>query len=300
MELAEPWTNIGGAQLVQGRREEARQSFERAAALDPEGADPLIAFGLLAEEAGEPDEAARWYARAQAVPVPSSEAYWRAAGLAIEEGRLDQAREFLAHVPQADLRLPLAARRLATAERKAGRVELARTRVEGALREYPWDIPLWMLKAELLDQAGELKGALAARREALALAPDRVGTRNAVAWTLARLGHDLDEAERHVEAAIASLGRMPPLLDTYATVRVAEGRYADALELADEGLEGAGGGTRVDLLFRRAEALAGLGRRAEAERSLDEALGATAGSDATSSSWEESERRVRSILAAGA
>ena len=156
------------------------------------------------------------------------------------------------------------------------------------------------LKAELLDQAGDLEGALAARREALRLAPERGDTENALAWTLARLGRDLPEAEQHAERAIARLGRVPPLLDTLAWVRVAQGRYEAALALADEGLASATQDARVDLLFRRAEALAGLGRRESAEEALALARSEAAARDATSRTWPESERRVLQLLAANA
>jgi arylsulfatase A-like enzyme/tetratricopeptide (TPR) repeat protein len=298
MEQPEPWILIGNAQLLGGRFPEARQSFERAAALDPEKAAPLLAFGLLAERDGRLDEATRYYEQARALPVPSPEAYWRAAALAIERGQRGEAQRLLAQVPQADLREPAAAHRLAHAERAAGRSEIALTRVEGALHDYPWSVGLWLLKGELLDQAGRLEEALVARREALRLAPERGDAENAVAWTLARLGRDLPEAERHVEAAIGRLGRLPPLLDTFAGVRVAQGRFADALALADEGLASAADAARVDLLFRRAEALAGLGQREGAEQALALAQREAAGRASAASTWPESERRVQRLLGA--
>jgi tetratricopeptide (TPR) repeat protein len=296
LEQADPWISIGSVQLLRGDLAEARRSFERAGALDPEGARPLIALGLLEEREGRREAAARLYAKARELPVPSAEAYWRAAALAIEDGRRDEARQLLASVPQADLREPVTAFRLAQAERRAGRPELARTRVEGALQEYPWAAELWLLKAGLLDEVGDLEGALAARRETLRLEPDRPENENAVAWTLARLGRDLPQAEQHAEAAIARLGRLPPLLDTLACVRVAQGRYQEALALADEALAGASDSARVDLLFRRAEALAGLGRSEDAEAALALAQREAAARPTPGSTWPEAERRVRRLL----
>jgi len=300
MEQADAWLAIGNVQYLRGDLTEARRSFERAAALDPEKSTPLLALGLLEERAGRRDEAARYYARARELPIPSSAAYWRAAALAIEDGRRDEARSLLVHVPQPDLREPAAAHRLAQAERRAGRLELARTRVDGALQEYPWSVALWLLKGELHDEAGDLEGALAARREALRHDPERVEAENAIAWTLARLGRDLPEAEQRIESALQRLGRLPALIDTLACVRAAQGRYDDALALADEGLEGAFETARVDLLFRRAEALAGLGRREAAVEALALAQREATGRASASSSWRESERRVRRLLEGGA
>jgi hypothetical protein len=77
---------------------------------------------------------------------------------------------------------------------------------------------------------------------------------------------------------------------------MAQGRFADALALADEGLATASDAARVDLLFRRAEALAGLGQRESAEQALALARREAAGRKAGSSSWPESERRVVRLL----
>jgi Tfp pilus assembly protein PilF len=298
--VPEALISLGEAQLLQGRHAEARASFERAAALDPEKASAWLGLGLLAEREGRLDEAEKHYAHVRTLPVPSPDALWRLAALRIEAGHRAEARALLAEVPPAELRLPAAAERLARAERRAGRPELARTRVEGALREYPWSETLWLTQAELLDEVGDLDGALAARREVLRLAPDRPDAMNALSWTLARLGRELPQAEQYAERALRELGRRPALLDTLALVRIAQGRHGDALALADEGLAAAEKRDRVDLLYRRAEALAGLGRGQEAERALERAEQEAAAQPTASSTWSESERRVRRLLDAPA
>jgi tetratricopeptide (TPR) repeat protein len=186
--------------------------------------------------------------------------------------------------------------RLARAEDKAGRPELARTRIDGSLRDYPWISELWLMKAELLDHENDLAAALVARREAQRLTPGRPEAENALAWTLARAGSDLPEAEQHALAAIERLGRVPTLLDTLALVHVAQQRYGAALALADEGLASAKEGDRVDLLFRRAEALAGLGRRDDAEQALAAARVAAATTTSPWNTWGEAELRVKQLL----
>jgi Tfp pilus assembly protein PilF len=255
-----------------------------------------VGLGVIAELEGQLDEAARRYEQVRTLPVPSPEALWRLAALHIEAGRRDEARALLAEVPQAELRVPSAAERLARAERSAGHPELARARIEGALREYPWSETLWLTRAELLDQLGDLDGALAARREALRLEPDRPDALNSLSWTLARLGRDLPEAEQYAERAIQQLGRRPALLDTLALVRLAQGRHGAALALADEGLAAAEKRDRVDLLFRRAEALAGLDRSQEAEQALAHAVQEAAAQPPAWNTWSEAEQRVRRLL----
>jgi len=292
----EPLVVIGRAQLQQQRFDAAKKSFEQALALDPEKSEAWLGLGFLAEREGRVEEARQIYERVLALPLFSPEAPWRLAALHVESGRLAEARALLAQVPQAELRLPDAALRLARAERAAGRGELARTRIEGALREYPTIPDLWLLKADLLDEDGDLEGALRARLDALVLAPERADLQNAAAWTLARAGRDLPRAEALAESAIGQLGRQPPLLDTLATLRVAQRRFADTLALADEGLASAREGDRVDLLFRRAEALAGLGRREDSEQALALARREAGARPTPSSTWPEAEQRVRRLL----
>jgi arylsulfatase A-like enzyme/tetratricopeptide (TPR) repeat protein len=296
-QLPEPWIVIAKVQHHAGHDAEAKRSLERALALDPEKSHAWLGLGVLAEEAGKREEALELYERARALPNVTAEALWRSAALELEAGRRDAASTVLAQIPQAELRLPEAAQRLARAERDAGRPELARTRVDGALRAYPHVADLWLLKGDLLDQQGDLPGAMAARRKALDLAPSQPDAQNAVAWTLGRLGRNLAEADGLASRAIEQLGRTPALLDTLATVRVGQRRYDEALALADEGLAVATV-DRVDLSFRRAEALAGLGRREEAEQALARARSEAESSPRAWSTWPEAERRVAKLLGA--
>jgi arylsulfatase A-like enzyme/tetratricopeptide (TPR) repeat protein len=296
-EEAEPWIAIAKTQVAAERLDEARQSLERARGLDPEEPEVWLGLGHLAEQEGRSEEALRLYEHARSLPLVSPEALWRIAALQLEAGRRHEARELLVQVPQSELRVPEAAARLARAERAAGRPQLARTRVDGALRDHPNDPDLWALKAELLDREGDLRAALAARRNALRLAPDRPDLQNVVAWTLGRMGRNLAEADALASRAIAKLGRKPALLDTLATVRTAQGRFAESLALADEGLAAASAGDRVDLAFRRAEALAGLGRHEEAEAALALARQEAGAQKSAWNTWPEAERRVRRLLA---
>jgi arylsulfatase A-like enzyme/Tfp pilus assembly protein PilF len=296
-DLPDPWVLLARVQLENGHHEEARRSLERAVALDGEKAQTWLWLGAVAESEGRAEEAMEHYERARTQPNVPPAAFWRLAALQLEAGRRDAARELLAQIPQSELRFPDAAQRLARAERDSGRLDLARTRVDGALREFGHVPELWLLKAELLDQAGELREALAARRTALRLGPARADAQNAVAWTLGRLGRNLAEADALAARALAALGRQPALLDTLATVRIAQGRFAEALALADEGLPAASARDRVDLAYRRAEALAGLGRREDAERALALARREAEAHARAWSTWPEAERRVERLLA---
>jgi tetratricopeptide (TPR) repeat protein len=150
------------------------------------------------------------------------------------------------------------------------------------------------LEGTLLEEEGRLEEALAVREQALALEAESPIAANDVAWTLASLGRDLPRAERLAKAALEKVPREPSVLDTLAAIRLRSGETRAALEAADLGLAAASGASRPSLLLRRAEALARLGRRAEAERALDEAVSAPA--DRRGAGFEREAARVRSLL----
>ena len=222
---------IAKAQIQQGRFAEASRASRGRWRSTPRNPNRGSDSATSRRREGRGEEAIQLYERVRPLPLVNPEAIWRSAALHLEAGRRERARELLAGIPQAVQRTPEAAERLARAELVAGRPDLALTRLGGALRDFAWVPPLWLLKADLLDQQGDIEGALAARRSALELAPDRPVIQNVVAWTLGRLGRNLAEAEALAQSAIGKLGRRPPLLDTLATVRGARralGRLARA------------------------------------------------------------------------
>jgi tetratricopeptide (TPR) repeat protein len=164
--------------------------------------------------------------------------------------------------------VPQAAARLAWAERAAGRPDLARLRVTGALRSYPHAGELLLVDGELLEDEGKPAEALFARQGAHDAAPADPAAALALARSLALAGESLDRAPVLADAALAN-GRTPDTLEALALIRAARGEYDLALALADEGIAAAPG--HPALGFRRAEALAGLGRAADARAALAEA-----------------------------
>jgi len=134
---------------AEGAPERASHAYQEALGLDAEDAAAQVGLARLAEAAGRRDEARRGYRAARELPIPDAEAFWRLAALEIEDGSFDAARALLAQLPQPEVRKPAAAARLARAELSAGRPELARTRVEGALRSFPESPELKRLAEQL-------------------------------------------------------------------------------------------------------------------------------------------------------
>ena len=62
---------MGSIHETAGRGERARESFERAAALQPRAQSPLVALSHLAREAGNRSEAVRYIDRLAALPPPT-------------------------------------------------------------------------------------------------------------------------------------------------------------------------------------------------------------------------------------
>jgi choline-sulfatase len=170
------------------------------------------------------------------------------------QGRESEAGRALAALPSDVAPAAWVALAAARGDLAAGQPERARRRLELARARHPGDAELASFHAALLEQDGRLEEALAAREAALALSPEDPSLRNDVAWTLARLGRDLERAAQLVREALANAGEDPRLLDTLATVQLARGDAAAALTTVDKALEEARGPTRVHLLALRAEA----------------------------------------------
>ena len=93
-----------------------------------------------------------------------------------------------------------------------------------------------------------------------------------MAWTLARLGRDLDRALALARRAAGARPEDANVADTLATVHLARGEHGDAARIAGNALRGAAGPERGHLQYVRAAGLAGLGRRPEAREALAQAL----------------------------
>jgi len=148
---ANPRVLLGRIEEAAGRLDRADAAFREALRLDPEAGGAAVGLGRVAEARGELDAARAHYEKARTLRRIEAEALWRLAALEIERGGPEAARPLLAELPQSFARSPEAAARLARAERAAGRLDLARLRVKGSLREYPD-------ASELLELAEELGG----------------------------------------------------------------------------------------------------------------------------------------------
>jgi tetratricopeptide (TPR) repeat protein len=145
----------GRIEEAEGRLDAAEASFREAARLDPQAGGARVGLGRVAEARGDLAAARAYYEEARALRRVEAEALWRLAALVIESEGPEAARPILAGLPQSLARSPEAAARLARAERAAGRLDLARLRVLGSLRDHPEASELRQIEAELRTGEGE-------------------------------------------------------------------------------------------------------------------------------------------------
>jgi arylsulfatase A-like enzyme/Flp pilus assembly protein TadD len=233
--------------LQAGDADCATAALRRSLELAPGSGGPLATLGVIAEQRGDLGEAERLYREALGARAPAPAASWRLAALLLARGDRTEAFALLEATPSGLLADPLAALRLAEAENGAGHPDLALLRVEAALRRRPRNVALLRIAGALREVQGNLPGASQAREAALALAPEDVGLRNELAWSLAREGRDLDRALTLARGAVADGGRAPQLLDTLATVLVRRGEGGEALPLIEEARPGADDALRSHL-----------------------------------------------------
>ncbi len=125
-----------------------------------------------------------------------------------------------------------------------------------------------MLLADLYGMQGDNRQAQAIYREILGSDPRNVKAMNNLAMLLAIKGEHLDEAAKLIRQAIQLSGPVVSLLDTQASVLMAQKRPRDALaELGEIAVEG----ESANLQFRRAQAFAQLGDQATARLALESA-----------------------------
>jgi arylsulfatase A-like enzyme/Tfp pilus assembly protein PilF len=259
---------LGRSLELEGRTADAERAYRVARAVEPATGASATALGRLAEARGATAEAEAFYRAGADARVPDAEAYWRLAALELERGETDAAGALLDPLPPQELTRPDAALRLAEAEAHAGRYELGLLRIEAGLRRTPNSDPLLAMKASLLQETGRLEESLAIHERLLAAHPESPAAANGVASDLARLGRDLERAERLARATVEATAGDPGALETLAAVQLARGDPSGALKSVERALPRAESGNRELLLLRRAEAQARLGRRSQAQLSL--------------------------------
>lgn len=137
-----------------------------------------------------------------------------------------------------------------------------------ALQQHRRDLALLDAKARLLVAAEQFDDAAALYREILKQDASNFGVKNNLAELLALQGKNLDEALKLIAEAIDGVGPQPALLDTRATVHLARGEFARAVEDMQTVVAEL---PKPNRFFHLARALHAAGRTASAREALEEA-----------------------------
>ena len=260
---------LGHARLLAEaeRTDEALAEFERLHELAPDDGDVLLTIGLLALEAGRTEPARRYLESLLASGAHGDQANFyiaridddagervsaighyeavgpgplypdariRAAELIALEGDLPGGRERLERLA-AEVPDPALAPRLLVAEsrmlQQAGEPGEAVVVLSDGLERFPDDADLLYARALAADGAGDPDTLERDLANLIEMQPDNAHALNALGYHLADADRRLDEAETHLEKAVALEPDDPAILDSVGWLRYRQGRLDEAEEL---------------------------------------------------------------------
>lgn len=254
--------------LADGRAADARAQLDRAHAQAPDNPAVLFSLAQVAYQGKQYDDARRhlerFIALPRSVPRDNAPAFLFLAQIAEDQGRLDQAIDWLARVPRGDQWLPATVKR-ALLMGKTGRVEAAREMLQNTTVTQPRDrVQLISAEAQVLREARRHQDAfdvlarglermpddpdllydhgMAAEkldrlpvmetslRRLIELRPDHAHAYNALGYTFADRNVRLDEAQRLIERALQLAPDDAHILDSMGWVLFRRKDFPRALD----------------------------------------------------------------------
>ena len=241
--LTEAWFIQAALQFDTNALEPAQVSlkqFMELAASEPESDKVNAALtrayllsSQIAEKQGDIDAAEAWLNRIQNAPDLLGAQVRRAALLA-RHGKLTQARALIQSQPAAtpgDERMKLVAE--AQLLRDAGQFSEALAVQAKAVAQFPDDNDLLYDQAMLADKAGQPATMERMLRQLIAREPGYYHAYNALGYSLADRGVQLQEAKELVQKALTFAPADPFITDSLGWVEFRLGNYAKALQLLE-------------------------------------------------------------------
>ena len=221
---------VGILSLQVGDTAEAEQQLRRFVEIGRGDLDPARFYlGQIADQAGRPEDALRWYdqvvAGEHALPAKV-----RAAQVLLRQNKLDEARERLAaaraNAPGESRLVVAEAQLLRDAGRHADAYAFLARMLE-AQPDQPEILYETALTAEKLGYVDVLERHL---RRLMVLKPDSAQAYNALGYSLADRNLRLDEAAQLIDKALSLAPDDPFILDSKGWVLFRQGRPAEGLE----------------------------------------------------------------------
>ena len=242
-QFAEGWLLRGSLELDAGQNGQARTALStyvtllsgqdaNASETTPEGLEQAyLLLAQLAQEEGKLDQAKDYLAQIHG-NVPSLRAQTRLALILAQQGRLDEALALIRQLPEqhkGDARSKLGAE--VQILRDNGRYAEAYKALQQALVQYPNDADLLYDQALIADKLGQSADMEQILRRILATTPDYYPAYNALGYWLADHHQRLPEARQLVQKALAFAPNDAYIIDSLGWVEFRDGHTTLAMDL---------------------------------------------------------------------
>jgi tetratricopeptide (TPR) repeat protein len=261
---------LGDFYLERGRARDALVQFDRATAVRPDAAQPLVSKAQAHVALGEPDAAIAAAERVVKLRGQSPDAYLFLATTQQRVGRSADAVKTYRQALAKDPKHLGALRGLAAQYERDGQRAEAFKMLEEAAKVHPESaVPLLDL-GTMLERHERVVDAISAYREGLRRAPDDPVLLNNLAYLLAKTPASLPEAATLSERAHKKAPRNAAIADTYGWIVYQQGSVEQALPILQDAARLAP--ANAEIQYHLGAVYARLGKRMEARRALEQAL----------------------------
>ncbi len=229
--------SLGVLDLQGGDLDAANTRFENLLSTGAQSYEALYYLAVVAERRGDLERAARYYVRVAsgdyALTAQQRVARIKAEQSGIEAG-LAHLDEFARAQPQMGPDIVAARAGLVSA---LGEEKRALEVLGAGLQQYPDSVDLRMARVFSLERMGRDDAAVRELRELLRERPGDGVVQNALGYTLADAGRQLDEAHALIAAALSQMPDSAAVLDSMGWVLFRQGRPAEAIPFLERARE---------------------------------------------------------------
>jgi tetratricopeptide (TPR) repeat protein len=232
---AEPYYSLGLILRTRGQNAEARDAFEKSAAIEPRNPGPieqLVEIDLTEKQFDAAIE--RVQSRLLASDPNSAPAHFLLGKIFGAAGKWDQAIAALEKAIQLDANLEVAYRLLVATYISSGRLSDAAARLETLATENLKSVGLWATLGQVYSSLKQYEKARDAYEKALALEPNAVLVLNNLAFLQAERLGDLEKAQELASRARNLAPGDPNVADTLGWILFKRGDHQQASTLLQE------------------------------------------------------------------
>jgi len=221
--------------LMQKKYKEAEDLFQRAYDADPSNVRGLVGVAQVRMRQNNSAAAVQVIAEESKKYPDRADIRKELANVELQSGRFDQAiadyRAAVEKLTQKPLEQAEIYGRIAQCYEQKGDLGQAAESYRKARQLAPAVVFLARRLADVLDEAGKTDEALSAYRDAMRLDPNDPGLLNAMAWSMAKAGRNLDEALTLAQRARQQLSTFYDAADTIGFIYLKKGLADSAIEI---------------------------------------------------------------------